>query len=71
MGRSKSVKRILASENWKYAQAGEALAQLADIAATYDFEGIDIYFLNNDELVRNLRVSIISLSLHRDNFSDR
>jgi hypothetical protein len=41
------------------AKAGEALAALADKAASYDADGIDVFFLNNKEAVgRGLRVRV-------------
>jgi hypothetical protein len=38
-------------------EACDALASLADEAAKYDNDGVDIYFLNNNVVGRGLRVS--------------
>jgi len=41
----------------RWAQACQALAQVAETAVRYDPDGVDIYFLNNEQAGRNLRVS--------------
>ena len=42
-------------QNWL--DAGEALADVADMARLYDADGIDIYFLNNQRSLLDVRVS--------------
>ena len=59
VGNNTSVRFMLTKSLRK--QAKQALAQLADIAASYDLDGIDAYFLNNNELVQDMRVSAVRL----------
>ena len=42
-------------QNW--IDAGEALADVADMARQYEADGIDIYFLNDQRNLLNVRVS--------------
>lgn len=39
-------------------EAGEALAGIAEAAAAYDSDGIDIYFLNSERTGQNMTVSL-------------
>ncbi|KAJ3719364.1 hypothetical protein C8R42DRAFT_117973 [Lentinula raphanica] len=48
-------------EHWK--EAGDALSKVADIGNEFDQDGIDIYFLNNQESGRNLKTSEQVISL--------
>ena len=43
-------------EGSSWAEAREALAGLADAAAKYDQEGIDVHFLNNPRVGTNIKV---------------
>ena len=50
-------------EGTLWVEARDALAGIADVAARYDADGVDIYFLNNPSVGRGMRVSISSLEL--------
>lgn len=45
----------MSGPRWK--EAGSALANVAEKAAIYDPNGIDIHFLNSQEAARDLTVS--------------
>ena len=45
-----------------FAQARNALAALADAAATYDADGIDVYFLNSQKEGKRMKVPSIQHS---------
>ena len=47
-------------QNWL--DAGEALADVADMARLYDADGIDIYFLNDHHSLLDVQVSTSVLS---------
>lgn len=42
-------------QNW--IDAGEALADVADMSRLYDADGLDIYFLNDQRSLLDVRVS--------------
>ncbi|THU91885.1 hypothetical protein K435DRAFT_967917 [Dendrothele bispora CBS 962.96] len=39
----------------RWTEAGNALSELADFAGQYDADGLDIYFLNNEAVGKNIR----------------
>jgi hypothetical protein len=41
-------------------EARDALAGIADVAARYDADGVDIHFLNSSAQGKNMRVSLLS-----------
>jgi gentisate 1,2-dioxygenase len=45
----------MAGAYWE--EAGNALASLAQVAGQYDVDGVDVHFLNNQTVGRNMRVS--------------
>lgn len=55
-------------------EARDALAGIADVAARYDTDGVDIYFLNSQMVGIGLKVSFACLSFlssHLNSFTDR
>lgn len=49
-----------------WVETREALAGIADVAARYDADGVDICFLNDPAVGRNMKVSSTKNKTHHD-----